>query len=233
VPVKGAPVTLALAGACVLGAIAGEAAAPALAWERSAILHGEIWRLWSGHLVHWSLSHGAADALALLAAGMLAEPIVGSRRFAAILAGGALLISLGLLAFVPALDEYRGASGLAMLVAVLAGVLVWRRQPRARWPIGALALALAAKMLWDAGGHALTLAGLPAGVDVSWQAHAIGGLLGACAAAAMRRTIRSRASRAPLPRPCAPPSPLQSAPSLPSRCGAAPAPRRGSAGSRG
>jgi rhomboid family GlyGly-CTERM serine protease len=179
---KRAPVTLALAGACVLLACAGEAAGSALAWERSAILHGEIWRLWSGHLVHWSLSHGAADALALLAMGMLAEPIVGSRRFAAILASGVLLMSLGLLVCAPSMTEYRGASGLAMLVATLAGVLVWRRQPRARWPIGALALALVAKMLWDAGGHALTLAGLPVGVAVSWQAHLMGALSGICAA---------------------------------------------------
>ena len=181
--VKNAPVTLALAGACVAGAIAGEPVVSQLAWERGAILHGEVWRLWSGHLVHYSLSHGAADGLALLAMGMLAEPLLGSRRFAAILAGGAALISLGLLAFVPALDEYRGASGLAVLVAALAGVLVWRRQPRARWLVCAAGLALAAKLLGDAGGHALTLAGLPAGVMVSWQAHLLGALIGLGAAA--------------------------------------------------
>lgn len=256
---KGAPVTLALAGACVLGAIAGEPAASALAWQRDAILHGEIWRLWSGHLVHYSLSHGVSDALALCAGGMLAEPIVGSRRFAAILAGGAALISLGLLVCVPSMTEYRGASGLAMLVAALAGVLVWRRQPAARWLVGAIALALAAKLLGDAGGHALTLAGLPACVTVSWQAHLLGTLLGLAAASASdrrrppwvcvdsaawrargahptsanrARLFRSRASPLPLPPPCAPPSPPQALPSLPSRCDAAPAPPHGSAGSR-
>lgn len=183
---KNAPVTLALAGACVVPACAGEAAVHALAWERSAILHGEIWRLWSGHLVHYSLSHGAADVLAFLATGILAEPVIGSRRFAAILAGGALLISLGLLQFVPALEEYRGASGLAMLVTALAGVLVWRRQPNMRWLVGAVGLALAVKLLGDAGDDTLTLAALPVGVAVSWQAHALGGLLGVCAAAALR-----------------------------------------------
>jgi hypothetical protein len=92
------------------------------------------------------------------------------------------LISLGLLVCVPALDEYRGASGLAMLVAALAGVLVWRRQPGARWLMGAVGLALATKMLCDAGGHALTLASLPVGMAVSWQAHVLGTLLGVCAA---------------------------------------------------
>jgi rhomboid family GlyGly-CTERM serine protease len=245
---KSAPVTLTLGAACLLLAIAGEPLASSLAWQRGAILHGEVWRLWSGHLVHYSPSHGAADALALLAAGMLAEPLAGSRRFAALLVGGAALISLGLLACVPALDAYRGASGLAMLAAALAGVLLWRRRPAARWLLGAAGLALAVKLLGDAGGHALTLADLPAGVEVSWQAHLLGALLGAGAAAWIDRRgydagwaacahnawkIRSRACPWPLPRPCAPPSPPRCAPSLPSRGGDAPAPRRGSAGSRG
>jgi rhomboid family GlyGly-CTERM serine protease len=175
---RGAPVTLAVGALCLLAAIAGEPLASSLAWERGAILHGELWRLWSGHLVHYSLSHGAADALAFCAMGMLAEPLAGSRRFLFVLLGGAAAISLGLLVFVADLDAYRGASGLAMLAAALAGVLVWRRQPAARWLIGASGLALAAKLLGDAGGHALTLASLPAGVAVSWQAHLIGALIG-------------------------------------------------------
>lgn len=197
---KGVPVTLALAGVCVVGAIAGEPLLSTLEWQRAAILHGQIWRLWSGHLVHYSLSHGVADALAFLAMGMLAEPLVGSRRFAAIVAGGAVLMSLGLLAFVPALGEYRGASGLAMLVATMAGVLVWRRQPGARWLVGAAALVLAAKLLADAGGHAFTLAGLPVGVTVSWQAHALGGLLGVCAACNRRVNARTANCESQVPR---------------------------------
>lgn len=179
---KYAPLTLSVAGACLLLACAGNPLASRLAWERGAILHGEMWRLWSGHLVHYSASHGAADALALLASGMLAEPIIGSRRFAMILLAGATMISLGLLACAPLLTEYRGASGLAMLTTALAGVLLWRRQPAARWLTGAAGLALAAKMLGDAGGYALTLADLPAGVAVSWQAHLLGALLGVGAA---------------------------------------------------
>jgi rhomboid family GlyGly-CTERM serine protease len=175
---RSAPVTLAVGALCMLAAIAGEPLAFSLAWERGAILHGELWRLWSGHLVHYSLSQGAADALAFCAMGMLSEPLLGSRRFFCVLLGGAAAISLGLLAFAPSLDAYRGASGLAMLAAALAGVLMWRRQPAARWLIGTGGLALAAKLLGDAGGHALTLASLPAGVAVSWQAHLIGTLIG-------------------------------------------------------
>jgi rhomboid family GlyGly-CTERM serine protease len=176
---KRAPVTLVISGACLLLACAGEPGASALAWDRSAILHGQAWRLWTGHLVHFSISHAGADVLALFATGLLAEPWLGARRFALILLGGAALVSLGLLAFAPALTEYRGASGLAMLTAVLGGALAWRRHPKARPVLGCAVLALAVKTLWEAGAQVAALADLPAGVAVSWQAHLLGALLGA------------------------------------------------------
>ncbi|WBR99930.1 rhombosortase [Pseudoduganella sp. SL102] len=176
-------VTPVLAALCVAAHGLGDQVAAALAWERAAILHGEAWRLWTGHLVHYSLSHAAADALALLAAGLLAESMLGARRFAIILATGAAWISIGLLAFAPALIEYRGVSGLAMLVAALAGVLAWPDRPALRWPVACAAAVLVAKIVWEASAPAATVAGLPAGVAVAWQAHWLGLLAGACAAA--------------------------------------------------
>jgi membrane associated rhomboid family serine protease len=166
---KTAPVTLATVGLCLLLACEPVPLAGAMAWEHGALLHGELWRLWSGHLVHWSASHAAADALALGAAGMLAEPLVGSQRFAWILLVGAAALSLGLLAC--ALDAYRGASGLAMLTAALAGTLLWRRHPPCRLALGGMASALVLK----------TWAGLPDDVSVAWQAHLLGALLGLAA----------------------------------------------------
>jgi rhomboid family GlyGly-CTERM serine protease len=179
---KGARVTLVISGVCLLLACLGEPVASALAWDRSAILQGQVWRLWTGHLVHVSGSHAGADVLALFATGSLAEPLLGARRFALTLLGGAALVSLGLLAFAPALAEYRGASGLATLTAVLAGALAWRSHPRLRPVLGCAVVALALKTLWEAGAHAAALADLPAGVAVSWQAHLLSALLGGCAA---------------------------------------------------
>jgi rhomboid family GlyGly-CTERM serine protease len=180
---KRAPVTLAAVALCLLLACAREPLIGALAWERGAIPHGELWRLWTGHLVHYSASHALADALALGAAGLLAEPLAGSRRFALILPGGAGALSLGLLACAPQLQAYRGASGLAMLTAALAGVLLWRRHPAWRRHSKApsrCACLLVAKTWAEAGGLA-ALADLPAGVTVAWQAHLLGALLGLAA----------------------------------------------------
>lgn len=180
-----APVSIAAGCLCLLLACAGEPVAAGLAWERSAILHGELWRLLSGHLVHYALTHAGADAFMLLAMGLVAEPVVGSRRYAVVLAGGAVLLSLSLLALAPALHEYRGASGLAVLSAVLAGVPAWQRHPASRPMLVCAALALASKTLWEACAQTAAFADLPAGVVVAWQAHLLGALLGACAAGAL------------------------------------------------
>jgi rhomboid family GlyGly-CTERM serine protease len=179
---RAASVTVAIGGICLLLACVGEPLGSSLAWDRGAILHGELWRLWSGHLVHYSISHAAADTLVLLAMGLYAEPLVGSRRFGLLLAGAATLLSLALLVLAPALNEYRGASGLAVLTAVLGGVLAWHRHPGSRPMLGCAALALAAKTLWEACAHTAAFAELPAGVTVVWQAHLLGALLGVIAA---------------------------------------------------
>jgi len=180
-----APVTIAVGALCLLLACAGEPVAAGLEWEPAAILHGELWRLIGGHLVHFSLSHAGADALGLVAMGLVAEPLAGSRRFALVLGGGALLISLGLLALAPGLSAYRGASGLAVLTAVLGGVLAWQRYPASRTMLACAGLALASKTVWEAFAHTAAFSDLPAGVTVAWQAHLLGAVLGLCAACAM------------------------------------------------
>jgi rhomboid family GlyGly-CTERM serine protease len=189
-------VTVAIGGLCLLLACAGEPLSSGLAWERSAILHGELWRLWSGHLVHYSVSHAAADTLVLFVMGLYAEPLVGSRRFGAMLAGGALVLSLGLLALAPGLHEYRGGSGLGVLTAVLGGMLAWRHHPASRLILCCAALALASKTLWEACAHSAAFTDLPAGVTVAWQAHLLGALLGAC----LGRATDSRRCHASLQR---------------------------------
>jgi rhomboid family GlyGly-CTERM serine protease len=180
---RAAPVTFAVGGICLLLACVGDSEAGMLAWERGALQHAELWRLWTGHLVHFSVSQALANTIALVVMGLYAEPLVGSRRFALLLACAADLLSLGMLVLAPGLNEYRGASGLATVTAVLAGVLAWRRQPASRPVLGCAALALGAKTLWEAVTHTAAFTDLPAGVAVAWQAHLLGVLLGAWAAA--------------------------------------------------
>jgi rhomboid family GlyGly-CTERM serine protease len=156
--------------------------AGSLAFDRDAILAGEAWRLWSGHLVHFSRQQLGLDVGTLVLAGTLAERQFGTRATAWVLALAMPVLSLGLLVLVPGLAEYRGASGVAILLALWGGTGVWYRSPHLRSVLGALGLGLLTKIVLDAAGLLPRTVVLPEGVVVAWQAHLLGAFIGlACA----------------------------------------------------
>jgi rhomboid family GlyGly-CTERM serine protease len=164
-----------------------------LAYDREAVFNGELWRLWTAHLVHFSWQHAVNDALVLFVATMLAQRLAGPRTVWYTLAIGAPAISLGLLLAVPEMSEYRGASGLAVMMSVVCGGLLWPAASNGiRLLLAIAGCGLAAKLVADAMGVSITLAGLPPGVAVAWQAHAFGAC---CAVAAIlwhrRHTMQS------------------------------------------
>lgn len=87
--------------------------------DRSATA-GEVWRLWSGHWVHFSASHLLWNLAVLLAAGAWLERVRPGLLWRHTLLAAPLL-SLALLVFEPGLQAYGGLSGLATgVVALLA-----------------------------------------------------------------------------------------------------------------
>jgi rhomboid family GlyGly-CTERM serine protease len=151
------------------------AVAELLEYDRHAILAGELWRLWTCHLVHYSASHALADYASAVAAAAIAGQLHGWRRLAGALLLAAPLIATGLLLLAPDCQYYRGASGLAVMLTVLAAVALWRRAgARARLPLALLGLALAAKIAAEAWGLTANWSALPAGVRVAWPAHLLG-----------------------------------------------------------
>jgi rhomboid family GlyGly-CTERM serine protease len=99
----------------------------------AAALHGEPWRLWTGHLAHWGAAHLVLDAVAAVPPLLLLRARDGWRYgLWAIVA--APLISLGILATTPGV-VYRGVSA----IVVGLWVLVPLRERGAR---GAILLAL-------------------------------------------------------------------------------------------
>ena len=167
-------VTGAVALACGVLVFAPAGLIDGLAYDRHAILSGEIWRLWSAHLVHFSAQQAGIDAAVFFIAGSVAEKEIGMRRMAIALALGAPCISLGLLLTVPDLSHYRGASGIAMLVALLAGAALWSGGPLNRMLLALLAFGVVIKTACEAFGISAHLAGLPPDVVVAWQAHVLG-----------------------------------------------------------
>jgi len=67
-------VTTASLPALLAGAsLGGFGVADAAQYDRAALLRGEVWRLVTGHFVHWSLSHLVWDVLAFLILGAICE----------------------------------------------------------------------------------------------------------------------------------------------------------------
>lgn len=138
----------------------------AMEFNRQAVADGQLWRLWTGQFCHWSLLHLAGNLAAMAAIWVIVgRPLI---RWLAVMPIVAPLLSLFLLAFAPALERYRGLSGLVALLVVGAAV-----------EGGFVGRLLAAAYLAKLGFDALTSASsllLPDGITLAWSAH-LGGLL--------------------------------------------------------
>lgn len=105
-----------------------------LEYDRQAVLGGQVWRLLTGNLVHWSAEHFLLDAAALVIIGILYERSLG-RRYPWLLLGTGLSVGIALLVLRPETAIYRGLSGLdsGLFAAAMAVELKdLRRQPE-RW----------------------------------------------------------------------------------------------------
>ena len=145
--------------------------------DRTALEAGEVWRLWSGHWVHFSASHLLWNLAVLLAAGAWLERVRPGLLLRHTLVA-APLISLAILAAEPGLQTYGGLSGLATGVVVLLGLHQLRTPgtPRALW-IGVLAL-VALKSASDFASPTAWFAHYAApGIRTSSTAHAAGALV--------------------------------------------------------
>ena len=139
---KACPWTLGLCAAMVVanaGLVPGAPAAARqwvgwLEFDRQAVLDGQVWRLVTGNLVHWSVEHFLLDGGPFLLVGLLYERALG-RRYPWIIAGCGLAVGCGILAFLPGMEVYRGLSGVdsgQFAAALWAEAALARREPR-RW----------------------------------------------------------------------------------------------------
>lgn len=170
----------------------------ALLYGRAALADGEVWRLVTGHLMHFSWTHLAADTGGFLLLGLLVEKEQGRRTLLRLL----LLLSLGTSAalwlFVPQLAFYGGMSALNY------GLLTWlclteRGVMQKPWDWIALLfpVLLLAHIGWQSSTEeSLLSAGLPRAVRVAWQAHLAAVVL-ACIGVAAKESLRTWRDQAP------------------------------------
>ena len=116
--------SLALAAAALAVAAAPEIVG-LLRLDQSAVLGGEIWRLWTGHLVHGSAQHLAWNVAALIGLGFLFERAIGRNFTALVLIGGAV-VGAGVFVLQPEIDTYLGLSGVLNTIWVGGAVIAAR-----------------------------------------------------------------------------------------------------------
>lgn len=163
---------------CVVLAAAPASANAWLELDRQALLQGEWWRLWSGHMVHFSTRHALINAGLVALLGSIAECLLGTRRLLIVLAAGSAFVSLSLAWAVPALSVYRGTSGVATLLACAICVIVWNTTPALRKAVVPASVILLTKTMLESTGLHGGFSVLPDDVAVAWQAHAAGILAG-------------------------------------------------------
>lgn len=96
-------------------------AAELLVYERSAIARGELWRLFTAHLTHYSASHLINNMLVLVFAAWLVE-----ERYRAdllrVLALSAVAIGFAVFVFRPEITRYAGVSGISLALLTYAAL---------------------------------------------------------------------------------------------------------------
>ena len=105
----------------------------ALEFDRQQVLTGEIWRIWTGHLVHTNSSH---FALNIVAAIVIYFTFFTKIKLGELLLYGfvfATLISVTLLCIYPSLGWYNGLSGLLHALAAYFSVRLARDEDKLLW----------------------------------------------------------------------------------------------------
>jgi rhomboid family GlyGly-CTERM serine protease len=178
-----------------LSAAAALVPARALEYDRARVAAGEVWRLLTGQMVHWTPRMAAYDLGMLLGLGVWLEVRGDRRHAAAALALGGALTALAVHTLSPGLLVYRGSSGVASALFVLAAVRVGIAEssdPRSRTlaipAILAVALFLAKALFESLAGQTLFAGPLPPGVRVVPLVHLLGGLCGLAGAGKPRWT---------------------------------------------
>ena len=147
--VRRVPITTLL----VIGAAAAIARIPGssrwLVYDRHAILSGQVWRMFTGHWVHFSMSHLVYDSLVFGIAGWMIETKRLS-NFGWLCLLAPWLISGLLLVFQPRMEWFGGLSALATAAVVYLALSGLRDGGLWRWACFATLAGIAVKIIFEA-----------------------------------------------------------------------------------
>jgi rhomboid family GlyGly-CTERM serine protease len=164
-----------------------------LRYHRSYISDGEIWRLFSAHLVHLSWSHYAMNCAGLLLVYGLYWRWLTAATMLMWCLSSALAVALGLMFFSPQITWFVGFSGVLHGLIVAGAVTdIQAQRWEGLWVIGIVAI----KLVWETLYGPLPGSEAGAGGPVVVDAHlygAIGGLIVPIAQVLLSRNSRASA----------------------------------------
>lgn len=146
-----------------------------LRYDRNAILSGEIWRIFTGHLAHLSWSHLAMNLVGLAMVWALFDRHLSTKRWLHVVLSNAFGISLMLLVIDPHIRWYVGLSGV-LHGMFMVGVLYDLKT--GRWDSKFLLALIIAKLLYEQLVGPLPGSEKAAGGSVVVDAHLFGALSG-------------------------------------------------------
>lgn len=176
--------SLLVAGLAVAAYLALGSAPQFLVYDRDAVAQGELWRLFTAHLVHAGGSHLAWDVAGLLVLGLLFEARQGRLFFPVLIAGTVAIdawLWLG-----SGLSRYCGLSGVLNSLLAAGLVVLWRESRS--WTAAATAVLALAKIAVEATRQSALF------TATAWppapSAHAMGFIAGLAAWAILLRSRR-------------------------------------------
>jgi rhomboid family GlyGly-CTERM serine protease len=146
-----------------------------LQYERSAVLAGQIWRLWTAHIVHLGWAHFLLNAAGLLLVWLLFRQAASIRAWCGHFIFAGLAIGMGLLWLNPGLEWYVGLSGILHALFIV-GLLVEFRKDAVLSLL--VLLGFAAKIIFEQIYGALPGSERSAGGPVVVDAHLYGAIAG-------------------------------------------------------
>jgi rhomboid family GlyGly-CTERM serine protease len=166
---------VAAAGVLVLAAAAASLAPDLFVLDREAVAQGEVWRLWTGHLVHPALAHFALD----VGVGALLILFLAGRLRAATLVLPPV-VGMVVLALRPEMGSYAGLSGVLHAWTVLVALdLVRTTRSVERILSACLLAAVIVKAFYEAlTATSIFTASLDMGGTTLHEAHLVGVLAG-------------------------------------------------------
>jgi len=124
----------------------GEPVSDMLIYHRSAIAEGQIWRIFTGHLIHSNFWHLLLNLASLMMIGWLFSQHLSTKVWVIIFALSALMISFAYYFTAPQFEYYVGLSAILYAVIIIGALLDIKQQPVIA---GIILLVVTGRVIWQ------------------------------------------------------------------------------------